>query len=119
MLNLKNLLPYCLGLLSGFLNGLLGAGGGMIIVPSLVKSGMPQKNAHANSVCIILAICITSSIIYINSGTVSLNDALPYMPWGIFGALLGTFILSRINHNLLRKLFGCFSLWAAYRMLSK
>lgn len=119
MIKLKKLLPYGLGLCSGFLNGLLGAGGGMIVVPSLVKSGMDQNKAHANSVCIILPICIVSSIFYISSNTVSIKDSLPYIPWGILGALLGSAVLSKINQNLLRKLFGCFSVWAAYRMLSR
>ena len=38
------------GLGIGLINGLLGAGGGMLAVPLLKKMGLSQKQAHANAV---------------------------------------------------------------------
>lgn len=115
----KRVFSGCIGFVSGLLNGLLGAGGGIVLVPMLLKSGMERKKAHANSVCIILSVCIVSSAIYIFSEYVSFNDAIPYAPWGILGAIIGTSILPRINKGLLRKIFGLFSIWAAWRLLSR
>lgn len=99
------------------LNGLLGAGGGMILVPMLLKSGIDRKKAHATSVCIILPICIFSAVLYLYSGSVSLSDSYPYLAWGVVGALIGSWILPKINQNLLKKIFSLLMLWAGYRML--
>ena len=107
------------GLIAGFLNGLLGTGGGMVVVPSMVRAGFSRQEAHANSVCVILCICTASAFIYIKSGNLSLFDALPYMPYGILGSVLGSLLLPKINHNILKKMFGCFSIWAAYRLIAK
>lgn len=107
------------GLGAGIINGLLGAGGGMLIVPILKKYGLDQRSTHATSVCVILPICILSAIIYLSKGMVKLDDALPYLPFSIAGAIIGSFILARINQNLLRKIFGGFMLWAAIQLLLK
>lgn len=108
-----------IGLFSGIISGLLGAGGGLIVVPSLMKAGLKQQNAHAASVCIMLPICIVGALMYIKSGSVSVSQAIPYIPTGIIGAAVGSLILSKINHNILRKVFGCFSIWAAFRLLTR
>lgn len=114
---MKKFLPPISGLIAGLINGLLGAGGGMIIVPMLLKSGLSRKQAHATSVCIILPICIFSSIIYLINGRVILNDVLPYMVWGILGSITGALVLAKINQNLLRRIFGLLIIWAAIRLL--
>ena len=46
-MKLKNTLSAVGGFLSGAVNGLLGAGGGMIAVPMLAKSGLEAKKSHA------------------------------------------------------------------------
>ena len=55
------------GFFAGALNGLLGAGGGMVVVPLLDKAGLPPKKSHATSVCVILPICIFSAVLYLQS----------------------------------------------------
>lgn len=114
---MKKTLSYFSGFFAGIVNGFLGAGGGMIIVPMLVKSGLDRKQAHATSVCIILPICIFSAYMYISSGKVTINDALPYLIWGVLGSIIGSIILPKINQNLLRKIFGILLIWASYRMV--
>lgn len=104
---------------AGFVNGLLGTGGGMIILPSLVGFGMDRKKAHANSVCIIFFICLVSAFIYFQSNNLVFATSLPYIPWGIAGAIAGSALLPKINQNILKKLFACFSIWAAYRLITK
>ena len=42
------------GLAAGAVNSALGAGGGMIAVPMLKKSGMEQNRAQANAVALIM-----------------------------------------------------------------
>lgn len=104
------------GTITGILNGLLGAGGGMVAVP-ILKKEMEPRLAHATSVCIILPICIISGYNYLSSGRVEIGDALPYLGWGLAGALIGTVLLQKIDQRLLRKLFALIMLWAGFRMI--
>ena len=105
------------GLVAGTFNGLLGAGGGMIIVPVLGKTGLKPQKAHATSVCVILPICIVSSILYLTSGRVQISDAAPYLLWGAVGSVIGSILLTKINDVWLKRIFGILMIWAAFRML--
>lgn len=113
----KKFLYVLSGLVAGVVNGLLGSGGGLIIVPMLVRSGLNPRQAHATSILTILPICIVSSAVYLVNSRVTLSNAYPYLIWGIIGSSIGAFILSRINQTLLRKIFGIIMIWAALRLL--
>ncbi len=115
----KNLTTAASGLLIGGINGLLGAGGGMIAVPMLKKAGLEQKEAHANAVAVILPISVLSAVLYIIKGYVGIPDALPYVPTGIIGSVLGTMILKKISPVWLKRIFGAFMVYAGVRLLLK
>ncbi len=106
-------------MLIGTVNGMLGSGGGMIAVPVLRKYGFSQSAAQANAIAIILPISVISTALYITSGRVNISDALIYVPGGIIGALIGTFLLSKIPDKWLKRIFGCFMVWAGVRLLLK
>ncbi len=115
----ENLTTAASGLLIGGINGLLGAGGGMIAVPMLKKAGLEQKEAHANAVAVILPITVLSAVLYIIKGYVGIPDALPYVPTGIIGSVLGTMILKKISPVWLKRIFGAFMVYAGVRLLLK
>ena len=117
-MKLKNTLSAVGGFLSGAVNGLLGAGGGMIAVPMLAKSGLEAKKSHATSVAVILPICVFSSILYLTDGRVTLGDAAPYLLWGALGSIIGSWLLTKIKDVWLHRIFGVLMLWAAVRMLA-
>ena len=100
----------------GFLNGLLGAGGGMVAVPVLKKE-MDTKQAHATSIAVIIPMSIFSAASYLFKGSVTIQDAFPYIPGGIAGALLGIYILKRIKPKFIKKVFALVMLWAGSRMV--
>ena len=106
-----------IGAAAGLVNGLLGAGGGMVAVSLLRRAGLDPKRAHATSVAVILPLSALSAAVYWLAGRVALSDALPYLPWGMAGALLGSYLLRRIPSGLLRRLFGGLLLFAAVRLL--
>lgn len=89
----------------------------MILLPIMTKCGLERKKAHATCVCVIFALCAFSAVLYLRAGRVSLADISPYIIWGLFGAISGSLILQKINQRLLRKIFGAFMIWAAYRMV--
>lgn len=114
---MKRVISIVGGFIAGLVNGLLGAGGGMVLVPMLSKAGLETKKTHANSIAVILPISVLSSIMYIRSGSVTLSDATPYLIWGVMGSILGAFILTKINDKWLHRIFGALMIWAAVRML--
>ena len=115
---MKRLLFWFGGFIAGIVNGLLGAGGGMVIVP-LLKTKIDDKKAHATSVAIICSVCFVSAGMYLIENKVTLYDAIPYMPFGILGSLIGTWVLSKIKPELIKKIFSAFMIWAGYRMMTK
>ena len=114
-----NLMTAFAGLSVGFINGLLGAGGGIIAVPLLKKLGLEQKEAHANAVAVILPITLFSAVIYLLKGYVSFSDSLVFMPGGIVGSLIGTYCLKKIPPTWLKRIFGVFMVYAGVRLLLK
>lgn len=101
----------------GAVNGLLGAGGGMLAVPLLKKSGLSQKEAHANAVAVILPLSALSGALYLIKDYVNLSDSFSYIPSGMIGALIGTYILKKIKPLLLKKVFAVFMIYAGIRLL--
>ena len=113
------LLLALLSTLSGLINGLLGAGGGMITVPLLKKMGFSQKQAQENAIAVILPITLLSSTVYLLSSYVSFSDPFPYIPGGILGAFIGTKFMKKLSSKTLRYIFAAFMLYAGVRLLCK
>lgn len=98
-----------LGLFTGFITGIVGAGGGFLIIPALVfLAGIPFKVAAGTSLLIIAA----------NSLIGFLGDVLNFeMDWiflleisflAIMGILLGNRFSQNVSNTSLRKAFGWF-----------
>lgn len=112
----KKFTVYILGLITGVVSGLLGAGGGMIAVPSLKKAGLNTKEAHSNAVAVILPIAILSAVLYLIDGRMSIAKTLPFLPGGLIGAYIGTLLLKKISPFWLVKIFGAFMVYLGVRM---
>lgn len=108
-----------IGLITGFLSGLFGAGGGTILVPSLEKGmGLEVHKAHATTIAIILPITILSAFIYLRQTTEINWSILLYVSiGGVIGGYLGAKYLNKISGKTLHKLFGIFMIVAAIRMI--
>lgn len=115
----KNLLGIGGGTAVGIINGMLGAGGGMLVVPLLKKMGLSQKQAHANAVAIILPIATLSAGLYLWRGHVTFSEAVIYMPTGLLGAWLGTLLMRKISNKWLKRIFGGFMVYAGIRLLMR
>jgi len=114
------ILPTAAGMLTaGLINGLLGSGGGMIAVPTLERSGVRANRAHATSVAVMVPLSAVSAAFYLWGGDAALSDALPYIPGGIAGALLGVAALRKVKPSLLRRIFGGVAVYSGVRLLLK
>lgn len=116
--NVKETAGYgAIGFLSGILNGLFGAGGGVVVVPLLERFGVPAKKAHATSIAIILPASLLSVILYLFRGSFDLQNAWIYLPGGLIGAGLGACFLKKIREKWLKIGFALLIILGAIRML--
>lgn len=106
-----------LGTFVGLVNGFFGAGGGLLCIPLLMGVGMDRKNAHANAIAVIWPITLVSATIYLLKGRIDIESSLIYLPGGIIGSIVGTYIMKKISPNIIRHLFGIFMLWAGWRLM--
>ena len=115
----KNYLrPALCGAAAGFVNGFFGAGGGMVLVPLLIRLGkMEDKKAFSSSVCIILPLCLVSLGIYAAKGMLPLLDALPYLIGGTVGGWAGGRLFKGVRLPWLKRGFGALLIWGGLRCL--
>lgn len=107
-----------IGLLSGLINGLFGAGGGTVIVLALTLIlGVSQHKAQATAISIILPLSLVSGYLYYKNGLTATNISLRVALGGILGSYIGSNILNKISANSLRKIFALFMIIAAIRMI--
>lgn len=91
----------------------------MIAVPLLRKSDISQKDAHASAVAVILPLTVISSALYLYKGYVEISDALPFIFYGLIGAVIGSVALKKVPSTLLKRIFGIFMIYAGIRMIYK
>ncbi len=101
----------------GFLNGLLGAGGGMLTVPLLEWMGLEGKEAHATSLGVIVPLSLVSAGLYWYRGWVAPETALVFLPGGLIGAVLGAKLLARWSTVWVKRAFAALLLWGGLRNL--
>jgi len=106
------------GIVTGFVNGIFGGGGGMVVVPMLIfLLKYPVKAAHATAILIILPISVISGIIYASYGAFEMNVGLPVTIGVIFGGIIGAKLLSKLNAKIVTKIFSVVMLAAGIKML--
>lgn len=105
----------------GLLTGMVGAGGGFLIIPTLIALfGLPVKEAIGTS----LAIVATNSLVGFQ-GDIASGIPLDWHLLGLFvgltllGMWIGTTLAKRMNSGKLKKIFGVFTLLVGLAVLAK
>jgi uncharacterized protein len=100
------LLLLLVGAIGGFLSGLFGVGGGIIMVPLFVwLIGLDQRRASATSLIAIVPSAVAGAIQYGVAGHLDLIAGLLIAAGGIAGSLVGTRLLKTLPLGWLRWLF--------------
>lgn len=108
------------GLAAGAVNGLFGAGGGMLLVPLLQRFRLLEQRAlFASALAIMLPMSMVSFGVYYLKGAVELGQALPYCVGGFAGGLIGGLVYRKIPTALLHRALGLLILWGGVRLLLK
>lgn len=114
-----NLLYILLGLLAGVLSGLIGIGGGVIIVPSLIfLFGFSQQEAQGTTLGLLVPpIGILAAWTYYQQGYVNFKVAALICFGFVLGGLLGAKIAVVLPSQILEKVFGIALLAIALKMI--
>ena len=103
------------GFFAGLVCGLLGAGGGLLLLPVLRRRGLSSAHCHATMLAVTVPLAIVSGAFYLLRGHVALSRLLPYLPGGLAGAVIGSLLLPKIRPRLLRLAFSLFLLYSGLR----
>jgi uncharacterized protein len=112
------------GACSGFIAGLFGIGGGLILVPILALI-FSHLNYDPNIIMHMAIGTSLSAMIITSIGSVMAHKKNGNILWPVFrhlamgmiiGALIGASITNHIPGHYLKLIIGCFSLWIAYSM---
>ena len=106
------------GLFIGAVNGLFGAGGGMLAVPCLTYIGsLDEKSAHATAIALILPLCLVSSIAYGVGASFENGVILPTVLGVTIGGILGACLLKKLSSNVVSFLCYALMLFAGLKMI--
>ena len=114
------------GFLAGLCNGLLGAGGGIVLVlvfaKLLPKNDESSRSIYANALLVMLPLSCLTLYRYVSGGTSIMGDngnGASLIFGAIFGGLLGGVVLGKFKTGLLNKLFALLTLISGIILLTR
>ena len=115
----KRKIAMCIvSLFIGAINGLFGAGGGMLAVPCLTYVwGLDEKSAHATAIAVILPLCLVSSVVYALKGNYEPSVILPTVIGVTIGGIVGALLLKKMSANAVSFLFYALMTFAGCKMI--
>ena len=106
------------GIAAGTVNGLFGAGGGMVLVPLLTGlTNIEDEDIFPSSVAIILPICLVSLFFSYRQNTVLFSTIVLYLIGSAAGGILAGVFGKKIPTLWLHRLLGAMILWGGIRYL--
>ena len=109
---------YAVGILGGFVSGFFGAGGGLIILPALIRIlKVDELKARGTTLATILIAILVSSIFYTKYNYFDLELSIKVAIGGIIGGILGAKLVKKIPKFWLSIIFDIFLIWAATNMI--
>ena len=106
------------GAAAGTINGLLGTGGGMVLIPLLTGlCALKEDAVFPASVSIILPVCLVSLGISAVSGELPWSTALPWLAGSTLGGIAAGLWGRKIPVKWLHRGLGILILWGGIRYL--
>ena len=106
------------GTFAGAVNGLLGAGGGMVLVPLLTLLGkLEEDKVFPASVSIIFPICLVSLCISPGLNDLPWSDAWPYLLAAVPGGILAGILAKKIPVKWLHRALGLLIIYGGIRYI--
>ena len=106
------------GLGAGAVNGLFGAGGGMVLVPLLTAlTAMDDAAIFPSSISIILPICLVSLTVTALTGSIAWAQSVPYLIGSAVGGIAAGLWGQKIPVKWLHRGLGILIIWGGLRYL--
>lgn len=107
------------GLAAGFMSSMVGIGGGIVIVPSLVfLFGMNQKMAQGTSLLMLaLPVAAVGAYTYFRNGNVNWQASLILAGTFMIGGYLGGRLANTLDTAIVKKVFAVFMIVMAVKYL--
>ena len=106
------------GFCAGAVNGLFGAGGGMVLVPLLTGlTDLQEEEVFPSSVSIILPICFVSLLLSVSQDDLTLKQIWPYLLGSGLGGIAAGLWGRKIPVVWLHRILGVLILWGGIRYL--
>ena len=113
---------------AGFINGLLGTGGGILLVLALRayvrrRTGASdtsieaQRDVFATALSVMVPISVFSTILYARAGSLALDGFAPMILPSVVGGLLGALLLDKLRLDWLKRLFSLLLLVSGVLMI--
>eukprot|EP00755_Sulcionema_specki_P018886 Sspe_Gene.68020::Locus_40129_Transcript_1_1_Confidence_1.000_Length_1057::g.68020::m.68020/K07090/K07090; uncharacterized protein len=107
-----------IGSVSGFMAGLFGVGGGAVVVPAVTwATEFSHHTALGTSLAAMILPSLSGTLTHMRHGNVVSNVALPLALGTALGASVGANIVSKIDEEPLRIVFGVFMMWLGVRTI--
>ena len=106
------------GVCAGSVNGLFGAGGGMILVPLLTKlTDLDDREVFPASVSIILPVCLISLTMTLDNYLFVWAEALPYLFGSAVGGIVAGIWGKKTPTVWMHRFLGILILWGGVQYL--
>ena len=83
-----------------------------------VTAAVDEKESHASSVALLMALSLVSTALYLHRGSMTIGDALPYLPGALAGSAAGALLMPKISTKWLRRIFGLLMIYGGIRMVT-
>lgn len=110
------------GALAGFINGLLGAGGGIVatyyLSRKLSNEQKRENGVFANAVATMLPVSVFSLALYRASGLFKFDAGfVELLPQALIGGAVGAFLLTKISFKLVKAIFSALVIVSGFMMI--
>lgn len=107
-----------IGLAAGYLSGLMGIGGGMVLVPALVFFlGVEQHLAQGVSLAVVTVTSAAGTVVHYRQGNVDPPTTLSIAPVAVVFGFIGAVIAGGLDGSTLSRIFGVVILLMSFWML--
>ena len=109
-----------LGIIVGFISGLLGVGGGGLISPAMILMGFNPKKVAAITAFVVPFSSFTGFLTYFAMGSVNFKILIMVTIAGFFGAYIGTNLMQKkFKPETVKKILGGILIILAIKMILK
>ena len=106
------------GVAAGFINGMFGGGGGLIVVPCFIRfMKYETPKAHATALAVVLPLSLVSGILYAAFGSIVWRSAIPVTAGVTAGGVFGAVLLKKLSSTPITVIFSVVMALAGVKML--